>query len=440
MTLTKQCGALILLGAMLVSPATLAQLTFFQNGQPADASAVNANFQHVMEAIPLPANVITVSSEGAAHTSLASAVASIANSDQGNPYLIDIGPGIYDECGDGNSLSIPAFVTVRGSGVRATEIRCPGGLRLASGAGLYDISLTVNAFTNSVEALYLVGNNRVSNLIIEATQNSAVGLQGILADRDATDIYLTHAAISVSGAVPLKGINTHNCTGCVFEDVVITVTSGGVSDGASGISRTGYGDTSRPLRYDRLQISVTGGDRSTGVSVVDNNFILSNAIIDVTGRSAEARGISAWDGEIVLNETSINVLSSETAGSTAHGIYASESTIIGDAVTVSVSGSGDADGLFVGFQSEVTLSGAHIHAESSANEARGLVNTGGDALIFGDLISAKENGIDAAAVSHSGSSTKLSSVMISGSITSDPNVKCQGTFTTAFVALDTACQ
>ena len=66
-------------------------------------------------------NVVTVSPEHGDYTSPVAAVDSILDANENNPYLVEVGPGVYD-IGD-TPLRMKAYVKIQGAGATFTTIR-----------------------------------------------------------------------------------------------------------------------------------------------------------------------------------------------------------------------------------------------------------------------------------------------------------------------------
>lgn len=118
-------------------------------------------------------NVLTVSKENGDFTSISSALNSIEDSSESNPYLVVIGPGHFTE----TILFIPNSVTIAGSGTAATFINfetSPSSLADRSifgeegGTEIRDLSITL--LDSSMPHRYLYGNqlkpSRIANVDI----------------------------------------------------------------------------------------------------------------------------------------------------------------------------------------------------------------------------------------------------------------------------------
>lgn len=72
-------------------------------------------------------NVIIVAKSGGDFTSVRSAVNSITDSSESNPYVIKVMPGIYDETSGGsggvlNAIQLKNYISIQGSGIDATKL------------------------------------------------------------------------------------------------------------------------------------------------------------------------------------------------------------------------------------------------------------------------------------------------------------------------------
>lgn len=159
-------------GALLGGSVQVDLPNTFTAGTPARASEVNANFttlETALEGLALDtdtrldalessgsslARVVTVSESGADFTSVAAALASITDAAAERPYLVQLGPGVFEET---QLVDVQAFVTVRGAGPRATTIRgarsngaagsAASIVRLVDASGLEDLAVENTAVT-----------------------------------------------------------------------------------------------------------------------------------------------------------------------------------------------------------------------------------------------------------------------------------------------------
>lgn len=97
-------------------------------------------------------NVITVAKSGGDFTRLSNALNSISGASATNPYLVVVGPGIFDEF-DPGPLTVPSYVHVTGSGQETTVIR-------SNEAGSDNLNRTAAAIELSVYS-------KLSNLTIK---------------------------------------------------------------------------------------------------------------------------------------------------------------------------------------------------------------------------------------------------------------------------------
>lgn len=104
------------------------------------------------------ANLRTVGVSGGQFATVAAALASISAPSASNPYLVLVGPGIYNEAGP---LNVPGYVHVRGMGKGSTVIRA---------------SNTAASPVPNAAVFSLANQARLSNLRIEHTGSGAYGI------------------------------------------------------------------------------------------------------------------------------------------------------------------------------------------------------------------------------------------------------------------------
>jgi hypothetical protein len=128
----------------------------------------------------IPQNVILVS----AGDSIATALADTSSASAGNPYLVQVGPGVFNEAG--NLLTVRPYVHLRGSGENVTFI---------------NVSRRSGSFSlNQRAALDLKGNGRISNLTLNNTAAGSGVSYGVISSEDGGMIEHAHIKATGSGS------------------------------------------------------------------------------------------------------------------------------------------------------------------------------------------------------------------------------------------------
>jgi hypothetical protein len=193
----------------------------FQAGTVARASEVNANFSALAEAIaaiPRPANVVSVAKAGGEFSSVARALASIADASPENPYVVLVFPGIYEE---NDLLRIPSGVHLKGAGRESTIIRSR---RSGAVAGEEDPP-------EAGAAVQLEDRARLSDVTIINRGNGGFSF-GVYSIGSGRETLIENAAIHASG----EGGGFHDAVLAVSSDLTIRG-SELVASGAQAINR-----------------------------------------------------------------------------------------------------------------------------------------------------------------------------------------------------------
>jgi hypothetical protein len=130
-----------------------------------------------------PGNVVIVAKSNGDFTSIQAAINSITAASSGNPYLVWVGPGWYNE-----TVTLKPYVHLQGAGQKVTFIQAAASdgavLTLSSDTSIHD--LNVSNIGSGATNYGIYGNNvtdvQVSNVYVEAggggATNIAIGLKG----------------------------------------------------------------------------------------------------------------------------------------------------------------------------------------------------------------------------------------------------------------------
>ena len=235
-------------------------------------------------------NVVTVSAENGDFTSPVEAINSILDASDSNPYLVQIGPGVY-ELGT-EQIIMKEWVTIQGSGQDATKI-----------TGL------VSSGSEGASSAIVVGSNNaaITNLTVENTGGSV-----------STAIYnnsvsprIEHVTALASGTNNAYAI--HNSTGAspILSNVIA------IGEGAFSAGVLNYENCS-PIMTNVIATGL-GQTYSYGV------FIQYNSSPTMTNVTASGSGGTTNNYGVYINEWSnpamTNVTATGSGGANNYGIY-----------------------------------------------------------------------------------------------------------------------
>ncbi|MEM1332008.1 MAG: hypothetical protein AAGG08_01000 [Actinomycetota bacterium] len=218
---------------------------------------------------PRLSNVVHVAASGGDFTDVQSAMDSITDAAADNPYVVQVGPGVFD-----GKVTVIPFVDLVGSGRGATILTSDGGPHADGGVPLAD-----NATVNVVEATSTdTGVQTISDLTVRSTttgaENRAVGIH--VAD-GVRETRIDRVTVEVeAGAGDGYGV----------------VLGGGDRIVDSRISVTAYGEFLRGVqaRGDRSmwiqssRVSALGdGPNAATVRVARGSFRVIESFVDATG-------------------------------------------------------------------------------------------------------------------------------------------------------------
>lgn len=203
-------------------------------------------------------NVISVAKSNGDFNNPATALDSIDDADENNPYLIVIAPGIYEIS---SSLVMKPYVDVAGSGKNVTQIR--GAIQGAS---------------FSAGALVVGANNAsISDLTLKNTGPGSGGLIRVGIYNNSVTTKLKHLKLMIDGAAILTGISNTNSV-VAIDGVDVEVSGPGSPSPLHGIDN----DTSI-VNLTRSDIRVKdGASNQTGVAAnLLSNLRISDSRVDV---------------------------------------------------------------------------------------------------------------------------------------------------------------
>jgi len=198
----------------------------------------------------------------ASGTALVNALAAISNASAARPYVVKLGPGIYD-IGD-TRLQMKSFVDVEGSGQQATILQGNGN----SGSNDYLHGVVLGADSMELRNLQIKSNG-------SASRPSAIAVYNGL-----TSPRITNVTVVASGGAANWGIR--NAGGSpTIEGTTINVTGGPSSFNNYGIVATGYGPISAPILKRSVITVTTSGSSSNATGIYSDQESLPMEVRDV---------------------------------------------------------------------------------------------------------------------------------------------------------------
>ena len=240
-------------------------------------------------------NVISVSPSNGDFTSPVAALNSISNASATNPYLIVLGPGVYDL--GSQQLVMKEYVELAGSGSNATFIRgTVSGIGLASDAALVigannasirDLTIE-NQASSGVAAFSIWYDSVVSSLAnVEIKVDSPAVQAGIIMTGSSINIVNSKISILGTTGTPQYGIFAQNGSNLTFNSGFVDMTAG--LNEKYGVFLAG--DTSNVLVTDS-QLDSSGGTNSYGLFAIADTDTVRISNSRVTGLTNSIRGNS----------------------------------------------------------------------------------------------------------------------------------------------------
>ncbi len=205
-------------------------------------------------------------------STIASALASITDASPTKLYVVRLGPGIYDEF----NLTVPSYVTVRGSGEAASIVKAPSG-------------------ANPV--FIMQSHSSLLRLQIDGNVNQAVGVDLSTEDPNEVTIQFVLFTDVTTGIQcgPTAGTNTHTLTFISYTNASGT---GVYVDGS------GAGNLSVVIRGFCFVVGASGPPKGIHVVGPNGELILSDAVLSGvgTGTAMEVSGGGKLEAQNILIE------------------------------------------------------------------------------------------------------------------------------------------
>lgn len=314
--------------------------------------------------LPAMGNVVLVAKSGGHFTSIQSALDSIVSASPVTPYLVLVGPGIYQE-----QVVMKPYVDIQGSGQGVTTISWAGGdlsqqtLFGASNAELRH--LTVRNTGGGADNPWAILNQGASPTITHVTVTSQTTGLGAEAIRNVQDVFaaapkLTHV---VAQATSESAIAINNIGGSPFLFRVEAHASG---ENSVGISNT---STATPILRHVIATANTntGVGQAKGFAITGGLAVLSDVEVSAAGANTNWGIFASGGADVRLTRAKASAIGN--GGTTCYAIQTIESDLTlqqGEAVA---SGCDTANQAIRSDRSDVTIRNSRVDATSGTSYA-----------------------------------------------------------------------
>ncbi len=246
-------------------------------------STIHADF-FVIPVLKKMKNVVTVAKSGGQYTDVKKAIDAITDASALNPYLVYIGPGVYNVT---ETINLKPYVSVMGSGIDTTHL---SGALESIVLGADNTTLSQMSITNSggVSSAEVIANMSVSPTLIQLK-------------------------LSVSGGTTRNyGVYNSNASP-VIRDVAIEVSSDGFAT-SYGL----YNSYGQP-EIDHVAITLSSQDDSYGIRNYGAAAIMKHisATVSTTSSTERCYGIYNRDANATMFDITLEV----SGGDVAYGVY-----------------------------------------------------------------------------------------------------------------------
>ena len=385
-------------------------------------------------------NVVRVGKTGGDFASIQAALDSITTASAANPFLVLVGPGVYDE-----RVVMKSFVDLQGAGEGVTRITQSGGSPTAVGTvvGADDAELRSLTVESSGGAGFVVGvhNQEVSPRLVHVTvevDGSATTVYGIF--NEATPGIpsapeLTHVTVRVDGTNQAMGIVSQ-----VEADTRMRAVRVHVGGSGSGVKYGLWILSAAPVADD---VEVTAASDETTASVFGVSIQDAPAAVLRQLRVAVSGGGTRYGVYGALTEVTLRDLEVGVSGEGAsYGVYGEAATIVLEACSIESEAEGTssvASAVFLheasGELRDCTVEGAPGAAFSAG--VSGFDSTGSGAYTF-DIHHARLAGANAAISVPPTYAVRVGASQLDGSLTATAPI-CAFSYDGAFNMLSSSC-
>ena len=155
-----------------------------------------------------------------------------------NPWLLKIGPGVFDL--SGGTVNVPAYVSVEGSGIDATVVQVTSsGPFVFDCAGYGEVAslsaISVGTGSQAV-GIWLAGTTRLRNVSVLAEGATVINVAVVT--NHPGNSFLTDAELAGIGGLYSRGLENQNTTGAVIRGGSI-IAAGGTTFNSSIVNSSG---------------------------------------------------------------------------------------------------------------------------------------------------------------------------------------------------------
>jgi hypothetical protein len=368
-------------------------------------------------------NVVIVAQSGGDYTSVQAAIDSITDAAAGNPYLVWVAPGVYEE-----QVTMKPYVHLQGAGQEATVISSTASgsaspptqatLVLASDTSLRDLTVGNSGAANSTVAL-LASPGIARTLVADVTARALGGAYSnyaIVLSGSGTGVTLQQVtALGENGS-------TYNC-GLFNVDGAEATLRGGSFTGRGGTSAWGIYNDGSDTALEAESVTALAENGSYYNYGLWNRYSAEATLRggSFTGRGGTtlAYGIMNLGSDTTLEAMGVSALG-ENGGSDNCGLYncyAAAATLRGGSFT-GRGGYYDAYGID-NEDSDTTLEAESVTAlgENGSSNNYGLYNTTATANVTQSVLEGATNSVYRSSGSVTVSNSRLAGNAVSGTVT-----------------------
>jgi hypothetical protein len=242
---------------------------------------------------------------------LLDAFSSLPSAGPDTPWLIDVGPGVFDLGSEG--IWLHSYCRLRGAGQDSTIIRSSSSsevLRVASHTTVEGLTVESAGAADAGDTIYAYHAAPVVLRDVTVRSNGASYAEAIVIEH--SEVLLERCNVAANGPAQNVGVKTFGDTSLTtLRDVVIAVGPG--TSYQTGINHA----NGSPLTLERVRIvvdgSLSGTIATSAVSIQNSPATITELIASVTGGPSNTRGImcqSATEPRTIdIHRSTINAIS-----------------------------------------------------------------------------------------------------------------------------------
>ncbi len=269
-------------------------------------------------------NVIRVSAENGDYSSIASALASINNADEENPFVIFVGPGRYSVPAQ---LVVPPFVSIYGAGERSTTLVASISSNVVSNAAI--IRTSGNSTIADMElnnggggfysvGIYNTGNSQFENLTMDVRGGQSVwafyhngSTSNIFSEMESVRISILTSDATSSGSC--RGVYNRKARTFMREVRILVRCSNAVN--AYGVFNNDVGGT---VEFYDSNILVRQADNNVGIYNVSSSISIRDSDVSAERIFSSQTAHGLWN----LNSNSYATIRNSLISGTTNSMRA----------------------------------------------------------------------------------------------------------------------